>query len=119
MAISLTKRRQPIRMNTTQRGGAATEHSLSSMQWRRGSGRGGAPLLDPLPAPASRGEEEENAHAENRRGLRRFGQILIERNETRISRKLPQRIRRHQRRPNLRFRLGSPGTQAGRSGGPA
>jgi hypothetical protein len=64
--------------DTAQRGGAATEHTLSSMQWRRGSGRGGAPLLDPLPAPASRGEEEENALAENRRGLRRFGPILID-----------------------------------------
>src|SRR5580765_6795881 len=41
----------------SQRGGAATEHSFSSMQWRRGSGRGGAPLLDLLPTPASRGEE--------------------------------------------------------------
>src|SRR5437667_6219961 len=38
-------------------------NSLSSMGWRRGPGRGGtlceaAPLLGPLPTPASRGEEE-------------------------------------------------------------
>ena len=42
-------------------------NSLSSIGWRRGSGRGGkfcedAPLLGPLPAPASRGEEEK-AHS--------------------------------------------------------
>src|SRR5205809_7249885 len=61
----------------SQRGGAATEYSLSSKQWRRGSGRGGAPLLDPLPTPASRGEEVENAPPENCRGLRRFGQIVV------------------------------------------
>jgi len=36
-----------------------------------------------------------------------------------ISRKLPQRTRRHPQRPNLRFRLDGPGTQAGRSGGTA
>jgi len=38
--------------------------SLSSIEWRRGPERGGtfiqdAPLLGPLPTPASRGEEEK------------------------------------------------------------
>ena len=42
--------------NTSQCGGAATKHSLSSIGWRRG---GAAPLLGPLPTPASWGEEEE------------------------------------------------------------
>jgi len=46
--------------NTSQCGGAATKHSLSSIGWRRGLGRGRAtPLLGPLPTPASWGEEEE------------------------------------------------------------
>src|SRR5437773_10268025 len=63
-----------------QRGGAATKHSLSSIGWRRGLGRGGAaPLLGPLPTPASWGEEEEKRD-KNHRSLRRFRPILIEYN---------------------------------------
>src|SRR5436190_5486297 len=61
-----------------QRGGAATKHSLSSIGWRRGLGRGGAaPLLGPLPTPASWEEEEEKRATKNRRSLRQFRPILI------------------------------------------
>src|SRR5207247_537599 len=72
--------------DTAQRGPAATKHSLSSIGWRRGPGRGGsflssswaAPLLSPLPTPASWGEEEGKRTGRNRRGSRRFRQILID-----------------------------------------
>ena len=45
------------------RQGCKQRNSLSSIGWRRGQGRGGklcedSPLLSPVPAPASRGEEE-------------------------------------------------------------
>src|SRR5438128_8550499 len=52
-------------------------HSLSSIRWSRGRGRGGAPLLGPLPTPPAWGEEEENTPA-NLSSLRRFGQLLID-----------------------------------------
>src|SRR5262245_39013573 len=69
--------------DTVRRGTAATKHSLSSMQWRRGTGRGGsllaikwaAPLLGPLPAPAWWGEEDEKSARKNRRGSRRFREL--------------------------------------------
>src|SRR5688572_24478459 len=59
----------PIKIgDTAQRGRAGTEHSLSSIRWRRGPGEevwlrysDMAPLLGPLPTPPSWGEEEESA----------------------------------------------------------
>src|ERR1044071_6302354 len=39
----------------TRRGAAATNHTLSSIEWTRGTGRGGDALLGPLPARAPGG----------------------------------------------------------------
>src|SRR5439155_8940229 len=72
--------------DTARRGPAASKHSLFSIGWRRGPGRGGsflssswaAPLLSPLPTPASWGGEEGKRTGRNRRGSRRFRQILID-----------------------------------------
>src|SRR5438874_9540264 len=63
----------------SQRGGAATEYSLSSVQWRRGSGRGSAPLLDPLPTPASRGEEVGQIMIQSRVSRRQFDFEIFQR----------------------------------------
>src|SRR6266536_5392134 len=59
----------------SQRGGAATEYSLSSKQW----GRGGAPLLDPLPTPASRGEEVGQIVIRSRASRRQFDFEIFQR----------------------------------------
>src|SRR6266571_5201541 len=61
------------RAGAAERGKAPTKDSLSSIRRRRGPGRGGiweAPLLGPLPTPASWGEEEGKRAARNRRDVR-------------------------------------------------
>src|SRR6266581_7682928 len=62
--------REEIRARDPGRGNR--RNSLSFIGWRRGQGRGGtfcedAPLLSPLPTPASRGEED-TARAQGKNG---------------------------------------------------
>src|SRR5260221_329847 len=67
--------------DTAQSGRAATKLSLSSIEWRRGPGRGGAFVLD-CPSPRSSphsfvaGRGRRKRAAKSRRDWRRFPEIL-------------------------------------------
>ena len=82
---AIVPQRQAECYSATQRGAvrrAATKHSLSSMQWSRGPGRGGglpSPQSSPHSCVVGRGSRKFRA-PKNRGGLRRNRQILIEYN---------------------------------------